>query len=48
MEHLYNALYSLTLLEMERELTQEEKYFYIYVYNTLLENNVEVDFAVIF
>ena len=48
MEHLYNALYSLTLLEMERELTEEEKYFYMYAYDILNENNFEIDFAVVF
>lgn len=46
MEHLLNCLYSLTELETERELTQSEKYFYIYCYNTLTENDVEITFGV--
>lgn len=46
MEHLLNALYSLTLLENERELTTEENYFYLYCYNTLHDNDIEIPFGI--
>lgn len=46
MEHLLNALYSLTLLEQERELQQDEIYFYLYCVNTLNEANIEIAFGI--
>jgi len=46
MEHLLNALHALTLLEMERDLTNEETRFYLYCYNTLTENNINIPFGV--
>jgi len=46
MQHLLNALYSLTLLEQERGLTNEENEFYLYCYDTLTSYNIEIPFAV--
>lgn len=46
MNHLLTALYELTLLEKERVLTDEEIRFYIYSYNTLIENKVIIPFEV--
>ena len=46
MEHLLNALYALTLLEQERELKQEEVYFYLYCVNTLNDNGIVISFDI--
>lgn len=46
MEHLLNALYSLTLLESERKLTEEENDFYSYCVITLRENNINIPFGI--
>ena len=46
MEHLLNALYSLTLLEQERELKQEEIYFYLYCVNTLRDSSMDIPFGI--
>ena len=44
-EYLLESLRQLTLLEQERELAQDEKYFYIYCYNVLTENNINIPFG---
>lgn len=46
MEHLLNALESLTYLEQERELTQQETDFYVYCVLTLNSNDIEIPFGV--
>lgn len=46
MEHLLTALHALTLLEKEKVLTDDEIAFYIYCYNTLIDNNIEIPFGV--
>ena len=46
MEHLLNALYSLTLLESERELNEKECEFYVYCVLTLNTNNINIPFGI--
>ncbi len=46
MEHLLDALYALTLLEQERQLTDEECHFYVYCWNTLKDNDIDIPFGV--
>lgn len=46
MEHLLNALYSLTLLEQERELSYEELHFYSYCVETLKSNDIYIPFGI--
>lgn len=46
MEHLLTALEALTYLEKERLLTDDEARFYVYCYNTLIDNKIEIPFGV--
>lgn len=45
-EKLLDELYSLTLIEEERDLTEIESKRYLEIYEILKENNIDIEFGI--
>lgn len=46
MENILNALYSLTVIEQERELNPDELVNYLYYVDLLRANDIEIPFGI--
>ena len=45
-ESMLDELYYLTIIEEDHELTESQKDRYIYLYETLIQNHIEIPFGV--